>query len=625
MCGWVGIFGEPVSRAHLEAANDLLASRGPDDDGIRQLTGSLVGGLAHRRLAILDPSPAGAQPMHDADRRITVVYNGEIYNSPALRAELSAKGVRFRSTTDTEVLLEGWAQWGDSVLDRIEGMFSFALVDETEGRVLLARDRLGVKPLYWAHDQGVLVAGSAPRALLALRPGLGARTDRVALAQFLTLLWIPHPRTPWSAIQKLPPATALSFDNGTMRQWRYWDPPQPATSDVAPDELRHRVADATRRQLLSDVPIGVLFSGGLDSTLILQLLRERDACDPIRALSAGYSPADQRHEIVPDDLAFAREFGSADDVDLTEVIIGHDAIDDVDRLGMHFDDPVADPAALTLHRLCRASDRKVLLSGVGGEELLAGYPRHLALSHGRRLAGLPWPARRLAARAAPLLRGGRAGIAHGLRRNGQKLLRSTSRRTPHYWQMMGHLTLSELQALMPDAALDAFDELDSLSTPLDRTDLHEALSFDRSQFLPNLNLAYVDRASMASGVEVRVPLLDEVVVGLVGASDGAGFVGHGRGKLPLRACARGLVPDVVIDRPKTGFGAPTRSWFQAPGAAALLDRMDFAADSGLVARPGVRHIYADASSGRTDAALPAWALVCLAVWQRCHGFRGGGG
>jgi asparagine synthase (glutamine-hydrolysing) len=624
MCGWAGIFGQPTSATRLEAAAHRLASRGPDGEGTRELSGPLVGGVAHRRLAILDPSTAGAQPMHDPDRGLTVVYNGEIYNSPQLRDELVRGGARFRSTSDTEVLLEGWARWGDSVLDRIEGMFSFALVDEAKGRVLLARDRLGIKPLYWSFDGEVLVAGSAPRALLCLRPELGDRIDRVALAQFLTLLWIPHPRTPWSAVQKLPPATALSLEGGRLHRWRYWEQAGPTEEDLSPVRLLESLREATDRQLLSDVPLGLLFSGGLDSTVILQLLRARGDHGAIHALAAGYSSADQRHETVPDDLAFARSFGHATDVALTEVLVGGDAIDDLDDLAFHFDDPVADPAALTLHRLCRASDRKVLLSGVGGEELFAGYPRHTALATARFAARTPWSVRWLAAQGSSLLHGGRAGAFHGLRRNTQKLLRSTARPSPSYWQMMSHLTFEELSALMPDVAGQAFDELDSLSSPLRQARLPDALAFDRDQFLPNLNLAYVDRASMANGVEIRVPFLDEVVVGPVFRSPPASFVDGGLGKVPLRAAARGTVPDRVIDRPKTGFGAPIRSWFQADDSARLRERMQHVADTGLVAEEGVARIYAGARSGRTDAALPAWALVCLAVWQQAHGSRGEG-
>ena len=261
--------------AVLDAATDLLAQRGPDASGTRIV--DLVDrpevrwpyGIGHRRLSIQDLSESGAQPMTDGDGH-ALVYNGELYNSPALRRELEAAGHRFRGTSDTEVLLRGYVEWGDEVLSRIEGIFSFALVDEPKGRVLLARDRLGVKPLYWAQHEGALLAGSAPRSLIAIEPALRSEIDRVAIAQFLSLLWVPHPRTPWSAIHKLPPATALVFDGTKVRTWRYWDQPTPnAGREIIPAELHDTIARATTGQLLSDVPVGLLFSGGLDSSILL--------------------------------------------------------------------------------------------------------------------------------------------------------------------------------------------------------------------------------------------------------------------------------------------------------------------------------------------------------------------
>ncbi|MGH9179505.1 MAG: asparagine synthase (glutamine-hydrolyzing), partial [Acidimicrobiales bacterium] len=396
MCGWVGVFGAPESESALRKAADTLASRGPDGAGERVVGGPpLAIGLAHRRLAVLDPSAAGAQPMVDASRGVSVVYNGEIYNSPDLRRRLEAGGATFRSGTDTEVLLVGWAEWGDDILRRIEGIFSFALVDERRGRVLLARDRLGVKPLYWAETGGTLVAGSAPRAILSLRPDLRAGLDPVAVAQFLTLLWVPHPRTPWAGVHKLAPGCALSFERGATRQWRYWSPPEPGHAALDGTALRRRLEEATARQLLSDVPVGLLLSGGLDSTLLLAFMARHYRGRQLHALTAGYDAASQRLEIDPDDTAYARAAAAEHPrVALTTVELGGDPGGDLDELSFHFDDPVADPAAVTLRRLVRASETKVLLSGVGGEELFAGYPRHLALPAARAAARLPATARR---------------------------------------------------------------------------------------------------------------------------------------------------------------------------------------------------------------------------------------
>jgi asparagine synthase (glutamine-hydrolysing) len=624
MCGWVGVFGATAEPELLRMACELLRSRGPDGEGQHVFNhGPLPTAMGHTRLAILDPSPAGAQPMRDADREVSIVYNGEIYNSPELRRELEREGARFRSSSDTEVLLRGWEAWDDTLLDRIEGIFSFAVVDERSGRALIARDRLGVKPLYWAEVNGAVVAGSAPRAILSLFPQLRADLDPVALAEYLTLLWIPHPRTPWAKISKLPPGSALAVDPSGVRQWRYWSPPEPSLDAGAPlagEPLREAVERATARQLLSDVPVGLLLSGGLDSSLLLAFMTRYYSGGPLSAVSARYDQAAQRLEVAPDDAAFARLVASAHpSVQLHEVVIDDDPDAALNAIAPDFDDPVADPAAVTLHRLVRSSETKVLLSGVGGEELFAGYPRHAGLALARRAAGAPTSLRRSAGAAASLLYGSRPGPLYATRRNLQKLVRATSgRRVPHYWRMLSQLTYEELDSLVPGAANSAHDELDGWTTPLARTSLADALTFDREQFLPNLNLSYVDKASMAAGVEVRVPLLDEMVVALAFPAPPQTFVGDGATKAPLRHAAAGLVPRQVIDRSKSGFGGPVRDWFRSDRTSSLMERVEALADTGLVARKAARQVVRGASTGRRDSALAAWALACLQAWHATH-------
>ena len=626
MCGWVGKFGAVVDPEELERAAEAIASRGPDARGIRSvgpadLKSPWPYGLAHQRLSIIDLSESGAQPMTDPDHGVSLVYNGELYNSPELRDALQKKGHRFRGLSDTEVLLRGYIEWGDEVLGHIEGIFSFALVDERKGRALLARDRSGIKPLYWGEVNGQLVAGSAPRALMALSPELGDEIDRIAMAQFLTLLWIPHPRSPWAAIHKLPPGNLLVFDGTQTVQKAYWSPPAAATVEqLDPGELLRVLRSATRRQLLSDVPVGLLFSGGLDSTVLLALMADCYGVGELDAYTAGYDRESQKLEIAPDDAAYARSVTDhITQTALHEVEIDLDAERDLDVLAKHFDDPVADPAAITLYRLCQASQHKVLLSGVGGEELWAGYPRHQALSTARRVASLPTAARRSLEAISPILHGARPGPAYGPRRNVQKLCRALGdQRRPHYWRMMAQLTYAEMDQLIPGTASDAYDELDAQCPALERATLTDALAFDRAQFLPNLNLAYVDKASMATSVEVRVPLLDEAVLNLTHRADVGGFIVDNVTKVPLRRASRGVVPDAIIDRPKSGFGGPARAWFQGRTGARLGERIDALCATGLVERGAARKIYRDAASGRRDAALSAWALVCLQAWQDTH-------
>ncbi len=621
MCGWVGQFGRAPAEGQLRRAGGTLETRGPDGEGQRVCQGGPIPyGVAHRRLSILDISPAGAQPMLAEDAGVCLAYNGEIYNSPELRAELEAGGVRFRSRSDTEVLLRGWIEWGEEVLQRIEGIFSFALVDERRGRVLMARDRLGVKPLYWAESEGRLYAGSAPRALLALDPDLGRDIDEVALAQFLALLWIPHPRTPWRQVRKLPPGHAIRMDLTGSEVFRYWEPPTGEGAEIEPEELLARLRTASARQLLSDVPVGVLFSGGLDSTLILALAREASRSE-LTAYTAGFDEESRRLEITPDDLEYARLVARGmEGLDLAEVVVDSSADRFVDELGYHFDDPVAEPMAITLHRICQGAGTKVLLSGMGGEELFAGYPRHRLLSLARKAAGAPRALTGPLSRVAGALSGARPGPMHASRRNLQKLVRAIGDPRPtHYWRMLSQLTYREVEALVPGAAAEAWDELDAQSPRLADTSLAEALAFDRAQFLPNLNLLTVDKASMATGVELRVPLLDEAVVDVVYSADPSGFVRSGVTKWPLKEAARGLIPDEVIDRPKSGFSAPVRAWFQVGDRERLNERVEVAVDAGLVRAEGAMQVLRAATTGRADLALAAWALVCLGTWYENHG------
>jgi asparagine synthase (glutamine-hydrolysing) len=309
-------------------------------------------------------------------------------------------------------------------------------------------------------------------------------------------------------------------------------------------------------------------------------------------------------------------------VSLTEVEVGIDAAADLDRLAWHFDDPVADPAAITLWRLANASCTKVLLSGCGSEELLAGYPRHEALELARRAARTPGFARQTLSRIAPALYGGRPGALYRTRRNAQKLLRVLSDdRSPHYWRMIAHATHTELRDLVGDPATPAFDELDGLCPPLAATSLADALAFDRSQFLPNLNLSYVDKAGMAASVEIRVPFLDEGTIDVAYRSEPSSLLSGGVGKAPLRTAAIGLVPEVIIDRrgkSRSGFGGPVRSWFRGASGASLRERIDGIADTGLVNRAAARKTIDRAVTGRQDAALACWALACLEAWHGQH-------
>jgi asparagine synthase (glutamine-hydrolysing) len=620
MCGWVGIFGRTVCLEDLKRAGNLLNSRGPDGSGEVLFHGKPYGGLSHRRLAILDTSELGSQPMYDPKEQVTVAYNGEIYNSPSLREELISKGIRFTSRSDTEVILRGWIYWGDKILEKLEGMFSFAIVNEKTGKVLLARDRFGIKPLYWALDKDTLFAASAPRAILKLFAKARTDLDMIAIGQFLTLLWIPHPRTPWNKIKKLEPGFAISFEDGLLKKWQFTKIQNYGSSEIDLIELLHGLQNATQRQLLSDVPVGILLSGGIDSTMLLSIVANELNINKIPAVAAGYSREAQSLEITPDDLYFASLAANTyPNVDLNTLVLPSSIMSEFKDLSFYFDDPVADPAAITMYRLALASPTKVLLSGVGVEEFFASYPRHSVLKLARSFSNQNSNIRALLGYLSKTLYGGKPGPLYSKRRNIQKLLRSVSDyRTPFYWRLMSQLTYSELYKLMPDYAAAAFDELDSMTTPLGSTSLADALEFDQSQFLPNLNLAYVDKASMAAGIEIRVPFLDETFINIAKSGNPNDLIVNGITKAPLRNAAKYSVPNEIIDRSKSGFGGPVRSWVKELTKSEILEKVNSITNTELVAKDTVLKLFKNANSGQLDSSLAIWSLVCLEAWHSTH-------
>src|SRR6266508_279415 len=390
MCGLVATFGPaPAELADVELACRAIAHRGPDGQGIwTGRAGRLAADLGHRRLAILDPSPAGAQPMTIDGDSLAVSYNGELYNYPQLRTQLQSRGHRFRSRCDTEALLHGYREWGLQLAAHLEGMFAFVLVDQRAGTVLAARDRLGVKPLYWSRTSKRISFASEPKALFFLDRDLPVAADPLATAAVLTLLWVPHPRSSFLGVEKVAPGHQVVLQDGQVRVERYWDlvaawsQQRAAGPPATPATLAAALGAAVDGQLLADVPVGVLLSGGLDSCLVLELMSRATRQPTIPTIAVGYEPDAQEFEFLPDDAAWARDFASrVSPAEHAELLLA----------GEHWKDAAARPKA------------KVLLSGVGAEELLAGYPRYLALGSIGRLQAAPRGVRRMLAAATRAL------------------------------------------------------------------------------------------------------------------------------------------------------------------------------------------------------------------------------
>ena len=630
MCGICGYVGRD-DPATIETMTQRLAHRGPDGEGVKVFgaeRGAVPAALGHRRLAIIDPTVRGVQPMSYADRRYWITYNGELYNFRELRSDLEREGMRFVTGTDTEVLLAMYARHGADMLTQLNGMFAFAIWDTVADELFLARDRLGVKPLYWAQNDGRLYFASEVKALLPALPPARMRTDMVS--DYLTFLWVPGADTLFEGIYKLEPGHCATFRDGrlSIRQW--WD------MSFAPEErderewaeiVREAVRSAVKRQMVSDVPLGSFLSGGIDSSAIVAFMTE--AVERVTTYTVGFSSEDLSHDIVPDDVGYARQMGQQFHTDYHEEILEPKVVDLLPKLIWHMDEPIADPACISTYLICKAARERltVILSGMGGDEIFAGYPRHLAAQIGRTLDLVPRTARgALTQQLEGRLTLGAPGRLRGPRRNLMKLMRGVDASPiERYLTYSSYYKPPELTRLLdgqlePSAA-NVFDRHNAYAeTASGQNWLNQILYLDLKTFLPCLNLAYTDKMSMAASTEVRVPLLDDWLVELSGRIPPELKLRRLTRKYILKRSMEGVLPREIIRRPKAGFGAPVRSWLVGdlkPMVDDLLSPQSVAA-RGLFRGAEVQRLIAANTAGAEDNALRLWALLTLELWQRTY-------
>jgi asparagine synthase (glutamine-hydrolysing) len=630
MCGICGFVGR-ADDGLAATMTGLLAHRGPDGEGIRIFEagdGRPPAALGHRRLSIIDPSPRGAQPMSWADKRYWITYNGELYNFPELKARLEREGARFRSNSDTEVLLAMYAHYGVDCLRWLNGIFAFAIWDAGRGELLVARDRLGVKPLYYAQQEDVFYFASELKALL---PAIGRPPVKPsAIADYLTFLWTPDPETLLEGILRIPPGHYAIFSDGSLALREYWDMTYPI--DHLPERewlatVREEVAAAVRRQMISDVPLGSFLSGGVDSSAVVAAMTQMNS--RVTTYTIGFSSDDLGHEIVPDDVVYARKIGRLFDVAYNERILEAEVVDLLPRLIWHLDDPVADPAAITTYLICSAAGEqlKVILSGMGGDELFAGYPRYLAAQIARAADVVPLGARRSLKRSLePRLTLGPPGRLRGPRRNLMKALRGLDADPiERYLVYSSYYRRDELDRLLaPELRLDvaAHDPLRRHRAHLERapTDnwLNRLLYLDLKTFLPCLNLAYTDKMSMAASTEVRVPLLDDELLALTGRLPPSLKLRGWKRKYAFKRSLESVLPSDVIWRRKAGFGAPIRAWLVGDLRPMVHDLLGTEAvrRRGLFVPDEVARLIRANESGHEDNALRIWALLTLELWFR---------
>lgn len=612
MCGIAGSTASET--AVLTAMGARLRHRGPDADGLwQEAEGGM--GLAHTRLAVIDLTPGGAQPMISDCGRYVLCYNGEIYNYKDLRADLEASGESFRTQSDTEVLLRLLRRDGEAGLARLVGMFAFAFWDRQEKRLLLARDRLGIKPLVYAPlDGGGLAFASEIHALRA-HPGIDLTLDREALSAFLACLYVPAPHTIHAGINKLPPGHLLVWQDGETRIERYWAPHYtggraPSVEEAA-EELLPALRDAVQSRMVADVPLGCFLSGGIDSSVIAALMAEA-ADEPVRSFTMTFEEAayDERDAAA----AVAGHIGATH----TELPASPSLAGLLDDYVEAFGEPFGNPTALLIHDLSRKAREHVTVAlvGDGGDEVFAGYPRYQGGLWARDYRRIPAFVRRgligPAARLIPESSRGR----HSLRRAREFLTEANQPDADMYAAWVEYFSPEERRALLasgnaparPIARLYA----DSPSThPLDAMQQTDLLSF-----LPGNLLAYGDAMSMRHALELRLPLIDHRVVEAVGRLD-AGLRVTGGLKGVLKAVARRLLPGDIVDRPKKGFNPPMGVWLKSDLKPLVEERLtpEAMAALGLDWSP-VATLLADT---RRDNALKIWALLVLDAWRRSSG------
>lgn len=629
MCGIAGLFTasaerEADLRRRVGAMTEALGHRGPDGQDLwLQPEAGLAFG--HRRLAIIDLSDAGRQPMVSEDGRWVLTYNGEIYNHRVLRAELEGEGVRFHGHCDAEVLLEACAHWGvRRTVEGLNGIFAFALWDRRERRLFLVRDQLGVKPLYWSLQDGVLRFGSELKALRA-EPGFDASLDRAALAAYLRFAYVPAPYTAYAGARKLPPGYILSLAAGEEPRLEcYWDAlsiaeagqrqPMNLSRREAVDRLEVLLKDAIAGQTMADVPLGAFLSGGIDSSSVVALMQAATG-KTARTFTIGFAEAG--FDEAPHARAVAEHLGS----DHTELYVdAEQALAVVPELPRLYDEPFADVSQIPTYLVSALTRQSVTvaLSGDGGDELFAGYNRHL---WGRRIGRWPLGLREAAAgaleRVPPSLwrraGGDAANRARKLRRAlSAPDLETLYRRTVSQWDDPGAL----LGVTEAPSLLDASDLAERFPDPLARMQI-----LDLMTYLPDDVLAKVDRASMAVGLEARVPLLDARVVEFAWALAPRFKLRGGQGKWLLRQVLRRHLPRRLIDRPKQGFSVPIGAWLRGPlrdWAEALLDERRLR-EEGLLDPAPVRALWDDHLAGRTDGQYPLWSVLMLQAWREAWG------
>ncbi|MCA9537503.1 MAG: asparagine synthase (glutamine-hydrolyzing) [Myxococcales bacterium] len=626
MCGLVGYAAltPPFDAERLVRMRDALRHRGPDDAGRYVDAGEgYAVGLGHRRLAVIDPRPHGRQPMVDARGETFLVFNGEIYGFQALRQRLEALGHAFATGTDTEVLLAAFAQWDVEVLSQLDGMFAFAIWHAPSRRLFLARDRLGIKPMFLAERGGALLFASEIKALLA-SDAIDDGIDLQAHHDYLDLTYTPGPRTMLRGVRHLPPGHALVWQAGRTQTWRYWQPsmvPKPSAPSFgeAAEQMREGLRAAVQRRLVADVPLGLFLSGGIDSTAVLWAMAERG---PVQAFTIRFAEATYDESAVA--ARVAAHFGATHHIETVRPTPD----EFIAPLTEMLDQPFADSSVIPLWYLARLARSRVTvaLGGDGGDEVFAGYRTHLAWQLARGWRRLPAVIRqKLAPAVVSRLPVSHAKVAFDLKARAFIGAASLPEAAAHhaFKSFLSEAARHDLQARPVDIepTVRLFER--AFAAPEAGAGLDAVLACDQAMYLPDDILTKVDRATMAHGLEGRVPFLDHT---LVEAANALPWHYKLRGlttKAVLRRALRGRVPAEVLRRRKAGFNVPMAQWLLGPLRPLLDERLaeDRVRALGLWRPEAVAALRAEHAARKADHSRPLWALLCFMLFN--DRFRGG--
>jgi asparagine synthase (glutamine-hydrolysing) len=629
MCGIVGIV-HPEAALHIEAANTKIKHRGPDSTGYYKGEGIAFG---HQRLAIIDLSPNGAQPFYSADKRYIMIFNGEIYNHEDFRPDLEQK-YAFISTSDTETVLYGYIEYGKSFFKKLNGIFALSILDTQTKDLIIVRDHFGIKPLYYYHKDNTLLFGSEIKAFTDF-PNFDKSLDYEAFVNYLNFLWSPGEKTPFSFVKKLLPGHLMQLNiekAGQLTIEQYYEIPFDGTyfdktEAELIDELDTLLQKAVKRQLLADVPVGFFLSGGLDSSAIVAMAKKIMPDKRLKCYTIDTGSNGESADGFVDDLPYAKRVAEYLDVDLEIIKVTPDITKEFDRLVYHLDEPQADPAPINLLYICekaRADGNIVLLGGSAGDDVFSGYRRHQAIYiEDKIFKYIPSFVLRLGKKVSYLL-----NVKYPIVRRARKLLKDSHlSKLERYANYFSWLPLPQIKQLFSkdiQAKIQHFNPNQYLienlknNIPNEKNTLNQMLYWELKYFLVDHNLNYTDKMSMATGIEVRVPFLDvELVEFSTKIPPHLKMKGKAT-KYLLKKLMERYLPNDIIYRPKSGFGAPVRQWITNDLGKTVGEYLNskMINKRAIFDFQAVEQLRKDNLDGKIDASYTIWSLLAMEAWFR---------